>query len=126
MTSAGHETPRGLCWDMPPTIVDKYFLANKQTEYFQYLTAKAICGHCAVRAACLVEAIQLPPSEQSIRGGESAGTIRKLHNRFVTGEASAEALAAAALLRQRRERGVAGSIKLRAGQFADVPLIEAT
>lgn len=115
---------RGVCWDMPPAIVDKYFLADLQTEPFQYLTARTICGRCAVRASCLVEAIQAPAAAHGVRGGESASSIRVMHGRYVAGEATVEALATAALLRQTRKRGVSGSTRLRSGRFPNVPLIE--
>ena len=115
---------RGACLDLPLAVVDKYFAANQHTEYFQFLTAKAICGKCAVRAACLVDAIQMPSPASSVRGGESAPAIERLHRRYVSGEASAEALAADALLRQRGSRTASDSPTLRAGRFADAPLIE--
>lgn len=113
----------GACLDLPLAVVDKYFLADPNTEYFQYLTAKAICGQCAVRAACLLDAITLPSPSVGVRGGESARAIRRLHERYLDGD-NAEALVTAALLAQRHARTVANSSGLRAGRFDDVPLIE--
>jgi hypothetical protein len=124
MTAVEHDQLNGgACLDLPLAVVDKYFMADPFTERFQHLTAKAICGRCAVRAACLADAIRLPGSSGTIRGGESGTAIQALHRRYLGGEASAEALAAQALLRQRPLGGITASRSLRAGQFEAAELL---
>lgn len=126
MTAVDAEQLRGgACMELPLAVVDKYFAADRNTDYFAFLTAKAICGHCAVQAACLIDAIQLPATDGDlIRGGESATAIEQLHRRFIAGDGPAEVLALTAIRRQRREGGVGGSRRLRAGCFPDAQLIE--
>jgi Transcription factor WhiB len=125
MTAAENDSlTGGACLDLPLAVVDKYFMADPRHEYFQYLTAKAICGRCAVRAACLAEAIVLPPTEGGIRGGESAGAIRRMHRRLATGQVPAETLAAEAVLHQPTLGGIADSRMLRRGRFPDVERID--
>jgi hypothetical protein len=122
MTGAEQDRLRaGACVGLPPAVIDKYFMADGCAERFQFLTAKAICGRCAVQAACLIEAIRFPSG--GVRGGESTTDIGDMHRDYVMGRATAESLAASALLRQRRKPGVADSPSLRAGRFRDTPLI---
>lgn len=120
MTAVQYEQfASGACTQLPLAVVDKYFMANSRTEHFQHLTAKIMCGRCAVRAMCLVDAIQLPTSDGAIRGGEAGHSINQLHRRYLAGEASAEALAAEALLKQRLDPTLPGHRDLRAGRMAN-------
>jgi hypothetical protein len=113
----------GACVDLPIEIADKYFMANAVTERFQFMTAKAICGRCAVQAVCLAEAMEQPPVEAGVRGGESVRGILKLRYRHLRGEASAEVLAAKAIAAQQPLGGLRTAATLLAGRFEDVPLV---
>jgi hypothetical protein len=113
----------GACVDLPIEVADKYFMADRSTERFQFLTAKAICGHCAVQAACLIEAIEQQPIVIGVRGGESARAISHLRYRHLRGEASASALAAEAILRQLPLGGLNNAPRMRGGHFADAEVL---
>lgn len=113
---------RGSCIDLPPAVVDKYFMANANTERFQVATARAICGRCAVQAACLMDSIKVPWPSGGVRGGESASAIQDLHRRYEAGE-DLDLLTIEALRKQLPLRGRHGSESLRAGRFSTVELL---
>jgi hypothetical protein len=102
--------------------VDKYFMANANTERFQAATAKAICGRCAIRAACLTDAITVPWPSGGIRGGESASAIQDLHQRYEAGE-DIDLLVIEALRKQQPLQGRHGHDSLRAGRFSTAELL---
>lgn len=123
MTSA--EQPnlqRGACLDLRPEVVDKYFMANGNTERFQAATAKAICGRCAVRAACLMDSIRVPWPSGGIRGGECDSTISELHRRYEAGE-DLDTLTIETLRKQQPLRGRHGGQAFRAGRFVALELL---
>lgn len=109
----------GACVDLPAAVVDKYLWADPRTARFNYLTGKAICGHCVVRTECLAVAIELPSVENGIRGGESPNAVSKLRTRYLAGEAGAFALAAEAVSVQPVLGGLLTAHGLRAGRFGD-------
>jgi hypothetical protein len=114
----------GVCTELPIAIVDKYFLAEAFAERFHHLTAKAMCGRCAVQLACLTDALQLPAQRGApVRGGESSSSIERLRDRLRAGEGSAAEIAAAAIARQARNGGLDGARELRLGHFSDATLI---
>jgi hypothetical protein len=122
MTRAVDRTPEGgACQELAPQVVDKYFQASGATERFQFMTAKAICGGCAVRAACLEEAIIAPPGT-GVRAGESSKSLWALHARWMDEHADITELVNEALRRQKRLGGLVTTRALRAGQMDDVPL----
>lgn len=108
------------CADLPYQVVDKYFEAHAFEQRFEHLTAKAICGHCAVQAACLAEAIQEPRSYVT-RGGESPGALRHLRREYLAG-VPVEDVVTAALARQKPHGGI-NARTMRAGKFNDVGLV---
>lgn len=117
---------RGACMDLPPQVLDKYFYANIREQPFEHLTARAICGRCAVRAACLEDAVSSPglvvSDEPMIRGGEASSTIRYMRRaHFLRGE-SVRVLVDNALAHQDPTRNVGDWPSLRAGRFADAEL----
>ncbi len=112
----------GACQELAPEVADKYFQSNGATERFQYMTAKSICGGCAVRAACLEDAIVAPPGH-GIRGGERAEAIWQLHARWMDQRADITELVDEALRRQKRLGGLVTTRALRAGHFEDVLLV---
>jgi hypothetical protein len=114
--------PRGACLDLLPEVVDKYFMANGNIERFQVATAKAICGRCAVRAACLMDSIKMPWPSGGIRGGESANKISELHRRYEAGE-DLDMLTIETLRHQRPLRGRHGGEAFRAGRFVALELL---
>ena len=122
---AAEESPlaNGAYVDLPIKVVDKYFMSSPVTDRFNFLTAKAICGRCAVQAACLIEAIEQAPIEIGIRGGESVHGIEHLRYRYLRGEASSAVLTAEALLQQPPVGGLNNAPKLRAGRFHDAELL---
>jgi hypothetical protein len=113
---------RGACLDLLPEVVDKYFMANGNTERFQVATAKAICGRCAVRAACLMDSIKVPWPSGGIRGGEMASMISELHRRYETGE-DLDLLTIETLRKQQPLRGRHGGEAFRAGRFVALELL---
>jgi hypothetical protein len=113
---------RGACLDLLPEVVDKYFMANGNTERFQVATAKAICGRCAVRAACLMDSIKVPWPSGGIRGGECETTISELHRRYEAGE-DLDSLTIETLRKQQPLRGRAGGVAFRAGRFVALELL---
>jgi len=113
---------RGACLDLLPEVVDKYFMANGNTERFQVATAKAICGRCAVRAACLRDSIKVPWPSGGIRGGELASAINDLHRRYEAGE-DLDLLTIETLRKQEPLRGRHGGEAFRAGRFAALELL---
>jgi Transcription factor WhiB len=117
--------PRGACLDLAPVVVDKYFMANANTERFQAATAKAICGRCAIQAACLLDAVKVPWPSGGIRGGETASSIQDLHRRYEAGE-DLDLLVIEALRKQQPLRGRHGHDSLRAGKFSTAELLPTT
>src|SRR4051812_42922223 len=111
----------GACQSLAPEVADKYFQANGEGERFQFMTAKAICGGCVVRAACLEEAIIAPPGT-GIRAGESSKSLWDLHARWMDEHAGIPELVDEAMRRQKRLGGLVTTRALRAGQMGDVPL----
>jgi hypothetical protein len=86
--------------DLPPEIVDKYFLANVHTDRFLVLTAQAICGHCAVKAECLLDALTMPDTVHGVRGGESGRSILLMRRQIAHGNVEPADLVLGALSRQ--------------------------
>lgn len=101
----------GACIDLPPIVIDKYFFADGKTQRFEHLTAKAICGKCAVQAACLLNAITEPIQSDGVRGGESVRSVLQLRHERIHGADPAE-LVVMALSRQQRMGGITTSAVL--------------
>lgn len=128
VTDRGEQMNHGACMDLPPQVMDKYFGAGMTTEPFEHYTARAICGGCAVRAACLADAIASPAvfggSEDLVRAGEPGIAISAMRRRhFLSGEPVA-AIAMDALRRQQNGRRTGDIPFLRAGRFPDAELLE--
>jgi hypothetical protein len=123
-----YETKRslddGACIDLDYRIIDKYFSADGLKEPFEHRTAKAICGHCVVQAACLAEAISMP-TPTGVRGGESTQSLEDLRADLRAGFGTAEELALRAIARQKDLGGLRGTAaaSLRVGRMHDVPLV---
>jgi hypothetical protein len=120
MSRAAH-LEGGACQNLPPAVIDKYFQADGVRQRFEHATAKAMCGQCAVRAACLDDAIVDPPGH-GIRGGESSNVLWQLHARWMDEHVEADALAAHAIAHQRRLGGVPASRNFARGDFKGVAL----
>ena len=114
---------------MLPEVVDKYFFANARTNPFEYRTALAICGQCAVRGACLVEAIagkKPVVDRQEIRAGESGYAIAEIRRKYIVDGVPLRALVGQVLDEQASRRTVSDFPYLRQGRFGDVELIGET
>lgn len=128
VTDRGELMNHGACMDMPPEVVDKYFGASMIDDAFSHYTARAICGHCAVRAACLADAIASPAvfgdSESLVRAGEPGIAISAMRRRhFLSGE-PVPAIVMDALRQQQTGRRTGDIPFLRAGNFSDAQLFE--
>jgi hypothetical protein len=113
----------GACLDLPPQVVDKYFHADRRTEPFQHKTAIQMCGQCAVRLSCLIDAIE-NPTTTGVRGGEPAESIRALNHEHRRERTPTAELARRAIGWQLPPlRGAYGQAGLRAGRMPDMPLL---
>src|ERR1700712_4978683 len=98
MNGEGNRSPTpldgGACMDLLPEVFDKYFTAERWVNPFEHYTARAICGGCAIRMACLTdaigsEALAATGAQYIIRGGESGFMIKSLRERhFLRGEST--------------------------------------
>lgn len=128
MTDRSAQMNGGACMELPIEVVDKYFAADIQDAPFQHYTARAICGQCAVQAACLTEAIEAPgilrAPEGVVRAGYSGYMITRLRRRhFLSGESSM-AIAREVLTVSDEGRTIVDIPFLRKGKFADAELLE--
>lgn len=116
-----HDLSQGACTDLHPAVADKYFTANRNTDLFSFLTAKAICGHCVVQAECIVDAIT-HESPVGVRGGESTISLERMRAQYVRGVPASE-LVARAPPKQKYRGDARTSQRLRQARFADaVPI----
>src|SRR4051812_47926570 len=75
----------GACMRLPTVAIDRYFLANGNTDRFEPETAKAICARCPVKALCLTQAIAQVPPAGGVVAGQSADAIKQLHREAIAG-----------------------------------------
>lgn len=79
MSEALRDTPwqeDGACADLPLDQVDELFFAEGNNGRIPAGAAE-LCGGCAVRSECLVDALDNPPSH-GIRAGFFARDIQKM------------------------------------------------
>jgi hypothetical protein len=108
---------QGACADLLPQVVDKYFYSHAHTERFQLAVGRAICSHCPVQMDCLEETIVEPPG-QGMRGGETNGSLWRLHDRWMDEHVDADVLALEAIEKQRASTAaVLRSPRYRRGEF---------
>lgn len=94
------ESTEAVCATLPHNFLDKYFFGNRSINSFQTKTAQAVCGHCAVKLACLTDAIE-HPQPYGVRGGESPDNIVRLNQEMRRNGLAAGRLAAAAIRKQK-------------------------
>ena len=111
----------GLCQDLPPAVVDKYWMANGLRSRFAFMTAKVICANCPVLTSCLEDAIVEPPG-YGVRAGESSYRLWQLHSRWMGERIDAAVLATEAISRQHARLSLQVSERNGSGRFPDVPL----
>ena len=46
---AAEQLRGGVCRDLPPAVIDEYWMADGVTERILFMTARAVCGQCAAR-----------------------------------------------------------------------------
>jgi hypothetical protein len=107
---SSEQLAQGACADLLPEVVDKYLFSNANTEAFQAMTAKAICGNCAVHAMCLVDAIMAPEQPRGVRGGESDHSVQALRKEYRHGAEVAELVVGA--LKRQLPMGGAGTTRM--------------
>lgn len=64
------------CAGLPGFVIDKYFGCQTSREPFNRDVALAICGRCAVLAACRDEAMNGPAPRQGVIAGMTAHEVR--------------------------------------------------
>ncbi len=111
----------GLCQDLSPAVIDKYWMANGHRDRFAFMTAKVICANCPVLTSCLEDAIVEPPG-YGVRAGESSYRLWQLHARWMDEHIDADVLAAEAISRQHARLSLQVSARNGSGRFPDVPL----
>lgn len=128
VTERGEQMNYGACMDLPPQVLDKYFMAGMQTDPFNHYTARAICGNCAVRAACLADAIASPAvfgdSMDLVRAGEPGIAVSALRRRHFLRGAPVAGLVKETIGRQATGRRTGDIPFLRKGAFADAELLD--
>jgi hypothetical protein len=111
----------GICMELAPEVLDKYFFPEPVHERFQLMIGKTICAHCPIRPDCLEEAIVEPPGF-GVRGGETSAALWRLHDRWMNEHIDADILAAEAIAGQKGIRSLRSASRAQHGMFPDVPL----